>query len=98
MLAQLSIWPIDDPHMSNDIADVVEVLEQSGVHFEVGPMSTTIEGEWHDVMTAIHACHEALRATHKRVLTNIMIDDDATRPLNIREAKTKVDARRKAKS
>jgi uncharacterized protein YqgV (UPF0045/DUF77 family) len=72
------------------------VLEQSGVQFEIGPMATTIEGDWHDVMSAIHACHETLKASHKRVLTNIMIDDDATRPLNMREAKTKVEARRKA--
>ena len=94
MLAQFSIWPLDQPHMSKDVADVTHVLEQSGVRYEVGPMATTVEGEWHDVMNAIHACHEALRAAHQRVLTTITIDDDATRALNMSEATAKVTVRR----
>lgn len=94
MLAQFSIWPLDQPHMSKEIADVTQVLEQSGVRYEVGPMATTVEGQWPDVMDAIHACHETLRAAHQRVLTTITIDDDATRALNMSEATAKVSARR----
>lgn len=78
MLAQFSIWPLDQLHMSKDIADVTQVLEQSGVRYKVGPMATTVEGQWQDVMAAIQACHETLRAAHQRVLTTITIDDDAT--------------------
>jgi uncharacterized protein (TIGR00106 family) len=80
--------------MSKDIAEVTEVLEKSGVRYEVGAMATTVEGSWQDVMTAIQACHETLRAAHKRVLTTITIDDDATRALNMSEATAKVTARR----
>jgi uncharacterized protein (TIGR00106 family) len=94
MLAQFSIWPLDQPHMSKDIAEITQVLEQSGVRYQVGPMSTTVEGSWQDVMTAIQACHETLHAAHQRVLTTITIDDDATRALNMSEALAKVTARR----
>lgn len=94
MLAQFSIWPLDNPHISKDIANVAQVLDQTGVHYEVGPMGTTIEGEWNDVLSAIQACHEALRTAHRRVLTTITIDDDSTRPLTMNEATAKVTARR----
>ena len=94
MLAQFSIWPLDRPHMSEDIASLTQVLDQTGVRYQVGAMGTTIEGEWHDVMDAIHACHESLRAAHQRVLTTITVDDDATRALNMSEATAKVTARR----
>lgn len=94
MLAQFSIWPMDQPHMSKDIADVTQILEQSSVRYEVGPMATTIEGQWQDVMNAIQACHEALRTAHTRILTTITIDDDSTRCLNMSEATAKVTAQR----
>jgi len=93
MLAQFSIWPLDNPHLSQDVAAVTEVLDQAGVNFQVNAMSTTVEGQWQDVMNAIHACHQAVRAAHTRVLTSINIDDDATRPLNMAEATAKVEAR-----
>ena len=93
MLAQFSIWPLDRPHMSEDIASITQVLDQSGVRYEVGPMGTTVEGQWQDVMAAIQACRETLLAAHQRVLTTITIDDDATRALNMSEATAKVTAR-----
>jgi len=92
MLAQLSVWPLDEPHMSRDIADMTQILQKFGVRFRVGPMGTTIEGAWDDVMGAIRACHQSMRDAHKRVLTTITIDDDATRSLNMDEATAKVTA------
>lgn len=93
MLAEFSVWPLDRPHMSEDIASITQVLDQAGVRYQVGAMGTTIEGEWHDVMEAIHACHKTLRAAHQRVLTTITIDDDATRALKMSESTAKVSAR-----
>lgn len=93
MLAQFSIWPLDNPHLSKDVAAVTEILDQLGIRYEVNAMSTTVEGEWHDVMEAIHACHQTLRSAHTRVHTSIIIDDDSTRALNISEAEAKVKAR-----
>jgi uncharacterized protein (TIGR00106 family) len=92
MLTQFSIWPLDNPHMSGDLTEVAHILDTTGVHYEVGPMGTTIEGEWSDVMQALRACHEAVRQKHSRVLTTITIDDDATRPLRMAEATAKVKA------
>lgn len=53
-----------------------------------------LKAGWQNVMNAIHACHEALRSAHQRVLITITIDDDAIRALNMSEATAKVTARR----
>lgn len=90
MLAQFSVWPLDNPHMSNDVSQIAAILDKTRVRYEVGPMGTTMEGDWDDVMSAIKVCQEEVRRQHQRVLTSITIDDDATRQQTIREAKAKV--------
>ena len=92
MLAQFSMWPLDEPHMSRDVSEAARILDELGLRHEVGPMGTTVEGEWDEVMSALRACHEAFRDRHQRVLTNIVIDDDATRPQSAGEAVAKVKA------
>jgi uncharacterized protein (TIGR00106 family) len=92
MLAQFSIWPLDDPHLGDDMIEVTEVLEKMKISYQVGPMGTSIQGEWNNVMSAVQACHEAVRASHRRVLTSITIDDDPTRPQSLEEAVIKANA------
>jgi uncharacterized protein (TIGR00106 family) len=93
MLAQFSIWSLDQPHLSKDVAQITKILDQKGVNYQVNAMSTTVEGDWHHVMNAINACHNAMREAHARILTTIHIDDDATRALNMNESRSKVRAR-----
>ncbi len=76
MLAQFSIYPLGQTrHLSKDIAWVVETLDKTGVHFELGPLSTAIEGDWDDVLAAIRACQRQLVEKHERVITTITIDE-----------------------
>jgi len=91
MLAQFSVWPLDRPHMSEDITEVNELLNQFNVNHQVGPMGTTIEGDWQQVMAAVEACHNAVREKHERVLTSITLDD-ARGPQSMSEATAKVQA------
>lgn len=75
MLAEFSIFPLDETHLSGDVAKVVEVLEDAGLEYRLGPMGTSVEGEWDDVMGAVKACHRAVAGNHSRVITTITIDD-----------------------
>lgn len=75
MLAQFSIWPLDNVHLSQDVAEIKKVLDKQGISYRINAMSTTLEGEWREVFEAIHACHEAMQGDHQRVLTSITIDD-----------------------
>jgi uncharacterized protein (TIGR00106 family) len=75
MVAQFSIYPLGHTHLSKDIAEVVQELRAEGLHFQLGPLSTAVEGDWEQVLNAIHRCHRHLVEKHKRVITTIVIDD-----------------------
>ena len=80
MLAQFTAYPTDGTHLSRDVALMVEILEQAGVEYRLGPMATAVEGTWDQVMPAIRRCHEVMREHHPRVITTITIDDRAEQP------------------
>jgi uncharacterized protein (TIGR00106 family) len=76
MLAEFSIYPLGGTrHLSKDIAHVVQALAGTGLHFELGPLSTAIEGDWDAVLHAIHTCHRKMVEAHDRVITTITIDE-----------------------
>jgi len=74
---QFSLWPLGDMHLKDEMAEVQEVLDKSGLKYEMNTMSTTLSGDWDVVMKCIKDCHMVLRKRHKRVLCQITIDDDA---------------------
>jgi len=90
MIAQFSVWPLDSLHMSHDAEEMADILTLAGVEFRLGPVGTTIEGEWEEVMHAVRLCHEALRAKHDRVLTSLMIDDNKVGSTTLAEADEKL--------
>jgi uncharacterized protein (TIGR00106 family) len=76
MLAEFSIYPLGGTrHLSKDIAHVVQTLGETGLHFELGPLSTAIEGDWDEVLQAIQKCHRKMVEAHDRVITTITIDE-----------------------
>jgi uncharacterized protein (TIGR00106 family) len=80
MIAEFSINPMDSTHISKDLAFLVEILEESGLSYRIGPMGTCVEGGWERVMGVVRQCHQAMAARHERVVTNILIDDRKDRP------------------
>lgn len=76
MLIQFSMWTLDDPKLRNEMATIRSILEADGIEFQMNRVSTTVEGEWNEMMNVIQKCHGKLRENHARVLTNISIDDD----------------------
>jgi uncharacterized protein (TIGR00106 family) len=85
MLAQFSIYPMQTEHMSRDVAKVVETLEGTGLNYHLGPMSTAVEGNWEQVLSAIQCCHQAVAKDHSRVITTIVIDDRKNQPHHLAE-------------
>ncbi|MGH7959824.1 MAG: MTH1187 family thiamine-binding protein [Opitutaceae bacterium] len=77
MLVELSIIPIgNDSHISDELAEVLKIIEESGLPFELTPSSTCIEGNWAEVMPLIQLCHERVRARCPHVITSIKVEDD----------------------
>ena len=80
MIAEFSINPMDSTHISKDLAFLVEILEESGRSYRLGPMGTCVEGDWDQVMDVVRRCHLAMAGRHERVVTNIFIDDRKSHP------------------
>ena len=75
--------------MSAQVARVVDVIDRSGVPYQLTPMGTILEGEWDEVMGVVKACFDALRTDCPRIGVNLKIDYRAgTEP----RMKAKVDA------
>ncbi len=76
MLAEISMVPVGSgEELSGAVAEVLDIIDQSGLDYALTPMSTVIEGEWEEVMELVKKCHRHMRRSHSRVLTNIKIDD-----------------------
>ena len=77
MLFELSVLPLGtDAHLSDEIAEVVKVVEASGLPYQVTPTATCIEGEWDEVMPVIQQCHLRARELSPHVVTMLKIEDD----------------------
>jgi uncharacterized protein (TIGR00106 family) len=77
MLFELSVIPLGgDIHLSDELAEVLEVVDRSGLRYRLGPTSTSIEGDWDDVMGTIRECHRQARRASKHVITLIKVEDD----------------------
>jgi uncharacterized protein (TIGR00106 family) len=78
MLAEFTIIPIGvGESLSRYVADLVKIVEKSGLDYRLTPMSTVVEGEWDEVMSLIALCHKRTRESANRVITSITIDDRA---------------------
>lgn len=75
VIVELSIFPLGaDESVSSDVAKAVQLIKDSGLAYKFGPMSTSIEGEWQQVMELVTRCHDLLRQEHSRVLVYLRAD------------------------
>jgi len=60
---EVSVVPIGgSEHLSGAIASFLKVIQEEGIPFVLGPMGTTLEGEWGELFSAIEkGCKELLR-------------------------------------
>jgi uncharacterized protein (TIGR00106 family) len=75
MLAQFTVHPLDETHLSKDVAQMIEILDEESVAYSLGPLGTAVEGNWNEVMSAIRRCHEEMLKRHARVITTVTVDD-----------------------
>ena len=76
MIASFSIVPIGvGEELKEKVAEIVPIIDGSGLHYVMGAMQTTVEGDSQNVLDVIMACHRHMRTVAPRVLTHITIDD-----------------------
>jgi uncharacterized protein (TIGR00106 family) len=60
--------------LSAHVARILDVIDRSGVSYQLTPMGTILEGEWSEVMAVVTACFETLAADCPRVGVHIKVD------------------------
>lgn len=56
------------------VARILDIVDRSGVPYQLTPMGTILEGEWAEVMAVVTACFDALRADCDRVSVQVRVD------------------------
>jgi len=76
MLAEFSIVPTDKGEsVSKYVAEILDIIDQSGLEYRLNAMGTTVEGTCDEVFDLIKTCHNTMRMYSNRVVTHIAIDD-----------------------
>jgi len=94
MLIEFSIIPIGvGSSIGGQLAEVLKIVDTSGLPYKVNPMGTVIEGDWDEIMKLIKKCHKTVMRTGERVLTTISIDDRKGKPNRIEEKVKSIERR-----
>lgn len=76
MLLELKILPLGRGRsISGDIADVIKIIDASGLDYRVNAEGTILEGSWDQVMDIAKTCHNEMRKKTERVVTIMHADD-----------------------
>jgi uncharacterized protein (TIGR00106 family) len=94
MLAEFSIIPIGAGSSIGDrLAEVLRIVDASGLPYKINPMGTVVEGEWDEVMRLIKKCHKTVMKTGQRAVTTISIDDRKGKPNRIEQKVKSIEKR-----
>ncbi|MGA2361241.1 MAG: MTH1187 family thiamine-binding protein [Candidatus Aminicenantales bacterium] len=76
MIVEFSVVPIGEgEELAGLVAKVIDIIDRSGLPYQLTSMGTIVEGEWDDVFGLIKECHRKMRQDASRVYTHITIDD-----------------------
>ena len=75
VLLEFAMYPVGQGEsLSPYVARSLDIIDKSGLPYQLTPMSTIIEGEWAEVMAVVTDCFEALEVDCPRISSQIKID------------------------
>jgi uncharacterized protein (TIGR00106 family) len=94
MLVSFSVIPIGSSiSMGDKIAEILKIVDTSGLPYKINPMGTVVEGEWDEIMQLIKKCHKKVMKSGERTITSISIDDRKGKARRIHEKVKSVERR-----
>lgn len=75
---EIAVYPLGsgDPNVSQEVSRIFEVLEQSGLEYQITVMGTVIEGPLDDLFALARDLHSVLFSDAvRRVVTVMRIDE-----------------------
>ncbi len=92
MLLELSVIPLGRGRsISADLADLVKIIDASGLDYRVTAAGTILEGTWDQLMDVARKCHAEMRKKTERVVTLMKVDDYHERSGRLTAAVTSVE-------
>jgi len=75
LLLELSMSPMDKGEsVGKEVAELVNIIDKSGLQYRLNPMGTVIEGEWDDVLAVVTRCFKHLRDKSNRITISMKAD------------------------
>ena len=75
VIVEFSIFPMDKGEsLSPYVARALNVIQESGLAYELNPMGTCVEGEWKEVMALVDRCFEELEKDCNRINLSLKAD------------------------
>jgi uncharacterized protein (TIGR00106 family) len=60
--------------LSRHVARIVDIIDRSGVTYQLTAMGTILEGDWDQVMGVVSDCFRALQVDCRRIGMNLKLD------------------------
>ena len=74
-LMELSMYPMDKGEsLSPYVARLLDVIAQSGLPYQLGPMGTVIEGEWDELVALLTRCYRTIEPESGRIIASVKFD------------------------
>ena len=75
VLLEFAMYPTTKgDSVSAYVARSLEIIDRSGLPYQLTPMGTILEGEWEQVMAVVTECYKAMSTDCERIGANIKID------------------------
>ena len=75
VLLEFSMSPLDKGEsLSPYVARSLDIIDKSGLPYQLTPMGTIVEGEWDQVMALVTGCFQRMSQDCDRISTSIRID------------------------
>ena len=60
--------------LSRHVARILDIIDRSGVSYQLTAMGTILEGDWDEVMGVVSACFRELQQDCQRIGMNLKLD------------------------
>ena len=85
-MAEVTVVPMGTgtPSLSAYVAEVLKLVKESGIKYQLTPMGTILEGDLDEIFALVRRMHEVPFSDEiKRVVTTLKIDDRRDKPLTM---------------
>jgi len=56
------------------VARSLDIIDKSGIPYQLNPMGTVLEGEWDEVFAVVRRCYQRMRQDCNRISCTIKVD------------------------